>query len=451
MTRRGVLAWVAVALAALGLIVFSSWPEAPDDVPPGSTAPPAPGDAAVLPAPAADASAPAAPIGPVTFDDGFCSPTGVESFSARYSLGRLVLDEVHRRLTTDAGLPWQSDTRLLAKALDDGSPAELAALAQQAAARAPDSPWPQIVLAMAARQQGQTDEQVAALRRARRLLPRDPALGLAIAEATRDSGELDEAIEGLGVYLATDPLPSASRLRARLEVQRDIQRDYRRQRRDGITLLWPGGTLSERQADEFAVTVDRGLDEAAAFTGTQRRQRLTVVVYPTRSELLAVSCARSWTGGLYDGTLRVVAALTRDGFDWKALRHETLHAQLSPLAPLAPRWFHEGVAQAFAQQSAPRQQWGLMVRNHVWVPFTSLDGSFQIFGTDDAGLVYAQSFAMVELMRDLGGEGSISTALAAFQAHADTPTALARACGRAEVTGADLLAFLERRLAQRPP
>jgi hypothetical protein len=39
--------------------------------------------------------------------------------------------------------------------------------------------------------------------------------------------------------------------------------------------------------------------------------------------------------------------------------------------------------------------------------------------------------------------------LAAFASGADTPTALARACHREEVTGKDLLDFLERRLAQR--
>jgi len=56
---------------------------------------------------------------------------------------------------------------------------------------------------------------------------------------------------------------------------------------------------------------------------------------------------------------------------------------------------------------------------------------------------------MVELMRECGGDGALDTALAAFASGADTPTALARACHREEVTGKDLLDFLERRLAQR--
>lgn len=452
MTKRGALAWVAVALGALGVLaLWGSEPPA-DELP--QQEPPAPSQATDAAQPlteALDASAPARPQGAVTFDEGFCSASGVESFEVRYSLERLLAAELRRRREGAGGGGGAEDSRVLRDAVDPATRPGVLDRARQAVARSPDSPFPQVAVALAADEAGAPDEQLAALRRARALLPDDPAVGLALAEATRNTADLDEAIAGLTSYLAADPSPPASRLRARLEVQRDIQRDYRREARDGITVLWPPGALTNRQADELAVAVDRGLDEAAAFTGTARRQRLTVIVYPSRSELLAVTCARSWSSGVYDGTLRVVAAPTAQGLDWRALRHETLHAQLSPFAPHAPRWFHEGVAQSFAQEPAPRGRWSLMVKNRVWVPFSSLDGTFQVFGADsDAALAYAQSLAMVELMRELGGSHAVATALDAFQSGADTPTALARACGRPEVTGADLLAFLERRLAQRP-
>ncbi len=404
---------------------------APEVEPPDATAPPA---VAVFDAGPAD----------VTFADGFCSQQGSESFEAHFTLPRLLIAELHRRATWDAGEP--ADSALLLEALKSHDPAAVLAHAKDAAARFPDSPWPQVVIAQAAQALEQPDERLAALRRARQRLPADPAIGLAIAEATRDTADLDEAIDGLTNYLAVQPVAGASRLRARLEVQRDIQRGYRREERDGITLLWPAGVIAEREADELSTLVDRGLDDAAAFTCTRRRQRLTVVVYPSRSELLAVSCVRAWTAALFDGVLRVVAS-PGQGVDKKVVLHETLHAQLSPLAPLAPKWFHEGVAQSFAQQQAPRGTWRLMVRNHSWIPFTSLDGSFQAFASPfDAELAYSQSYAMVELMRELGGDRSVAIAVTALQAGADTRAALAQACGRPEVTGADLLQFLDKRL-----
>ena len=152
---------------------------------------------------------------------------------------------------------------------------------------------------------------------------------------------------------------------------------------------------------------------------------------------------------LFDGTLQIIANTTTKDVDVRELRHETLHAQLSPLAPSAPKWFHEGVAQSFAREPPPTKVWGLMVKNRTWVPFTSLDGSFQAFeGASDAELAYAQAYGLVELMRELGGDASIATARAAFQTGADTPTTLARACRRSEVTGEALITFLSARLTR---
>jgi hypothetical protein len=350
------------------------------------------------------APAPSAPLGPVTFQSGFCADPGeAEVFSTRLTVTNL----------------------LQALPADDPARAELQAV-------------------LDARERRDADAELHAVRQARQRLPLDPALGWAVAMLTRDSGSLDEAVEGLSVFLAHEASPVLARLRARLEVARDIQRDYQRDQWSGITLLWPPSSLSNTQAHDIGVEVDRALDEAARLIGKPRRKRLTVVVYPSRSELLAVSCAASWSGAIYDGTLRVVAG--SEGVDLKTVRHETLHAELSPVAGRAPKWFHEGVAQSFAKQEPRTRTWALMVKNRTWLPFSSLGGSFQVFDNTDAELAYAQSYAMVELMRELGGDAAISTALAAFQEGADTPVALARACGRNEVTGEDLLDFLERRL-----
>ncbi|MEW6432296.1 MAG: hypothetical protein AB1730_12385 [Myxococcota bacterium] len=392
------------------------------------------------------ALAPALPASPVRFDDGFCPESGVESFDLRFTLPRLLVGELRRR--AEAGVGADAHAVLLRDAVRTPEAPGVLERARQAAIATPDDASAQVTLAVVARAQGRHDEQLAALRRARALLPNVPAVGFALAEATRDGAELDEALDGLSTYLAADPSPGPSRLRARLELQRDMQRDYHRLTRGGVTVLWPPELLSEAQAADVASTVHRDLDAAAAFTGSPRRARLTVVIYPSRSELLAVSCVPAWSGGLSDGTLRVVAA--GDGVvNAVALRHEPLHARLTSLGARTPRWFDEGVAQAFAGEPEPRPRWELMRKNRTSIPFSSLDGSFSsIHAAGDAGLACAQSYAMVELMRERGGDGVIATALAAFRAGADGSTALARACRQRQVTHADLLAFLDARLSR---
>lgn len=287
--------------------------------------------------------------------------------------------------------------------------------------------------------------RLAAVRRAWKLAPRDPALGWELAALTRHSADVGEAVDGLDAYLAADPNPELERMRALLEVQRDIQKGYARAERGATTVLWPEGLLSASQADEVLYQANRSLDDAARLSGTRRRDQLTVVVYPGRSELLAVTCVRSWTAGVYDGTLRLVAE--RGAVDFKVLRHETLHAQVSRYATSAPRWFHEGLAQSFAEQVERRGRWALMLKNRTYVPFSSLDGSFQAFeASDDAALAYTQSYAMVELMRSCGSDAAVARAIEAFEQGANTEAVLAQACGR-PVSGNDLLDFMAKRLA----
>lgn len=378
------------------------------------------------------------PLGPVNFADGFCSKTGSERFELRFTLERLMNDFMNQP-------PTGSDAQLAAmqSGLQQSDPSLRLAAARDVATRWPDSLAAQAFLAREAR----GEERLTALRRARTIAPRDAATGWLIADETRHSADLDEAIDGLTAYLAKESVPGVSRLRARLEVARSIQRDYQRESRNGVTVLWPAATLTSSQAVDLATTVDRELDSAARFTGTQRRAKLTVIVYPSRSELLAVTCAPAWAGGIYDGALRLIAAPTPEGVKPSTVRHETLHAQLTPAAPNSPLWFDEGVAQSFDRREEP-SAWRLMVRNKTWIPFSSLNDSFYVFEGSDVSLAYAQSYAMVEMMRELGGDEAISVAREALASGADTEAVLARACRRSEVTGADLLSFLARRLGE---
>lgn len=284
-----------------------------------------------------------------------------------------------------------------------------------------------------------------AVRAARALAPKDPALGWEMASLSRSTSELDEAIDGLDAYLARDANPPVARMRSLLRSQHDLQREYLKRERAGTTLLYQHNLLSNVQADDLLYFINQSLDEAARLTGTSRRRALTVVVYPSRAELLQVTCVRSWTAGLYDGTLRLISSPTPAGVDLTITKHETLHAQMTQHAMKAPRWFHEGTAQSFADQRDRRAGWKRLVAQRVWVPFSSLNDSFQEMADgEDAGLAYIQAYAMVEMLRDCGGATAIARAVESFQKGENTDQVLARICNRPEVTGADLLTFMSK-------
>ncbi len=390
---------------------------------------------------------------PATFQDGFCMGDGAEEIEVTRTLKNLASTELHRRQRDPLADSAAPDSALLQQlftvpAGDVRGQAGLLRAAELLSSSEPSQMWPLVIAAVSAKAMQQPQSEARALRKLNQLRPHDPAVGLALALATRSDADLDEAITGLGDFLSVEPSEGLARLKARLEVQRDIQRGFQRRTQNAVTLLWPADSMSAAQALRLLDAVDQALHDAALLTGTARRESLVVIVYPGRSELLAVSCAASWAGGLFDGALRLIANGTEPlGVDAATVQHESLHAQLSPAAPTAPKWFHEGVAQSFANESAQAQAaWAAMVRNRVWVPFESLDGSFAIFGTSDAHLAYAQSLAMVEFMRDRCGAAAVPAALDAFQHAATTPQALRTAC-RTGVTGAELIDYLNQRLA----
>lgn len=293
-----------------------------------------------------------------------------------------------------------------------------------------------------------------ALRAAFAFSPEAPGIAWATADAFRHSPDIGLAVRALATYLRhAGDVPALARLKARLEVERDIEHGYRVVTRDGISLLHPPDALSAADAERLLSAVAADLDEASRLVGVRRRPSLTVVVSPGREEILAVTCVRSWAAALYDGTLRLVHdADAPGGFDRTVLRHETLHAALSPAAPKAPLWFDEGVAQAFAHEQAQvRHRWELMVRSRSYIPFASMDGTFQVFDAhEDAALAYAQSLAMVEFLVERGGADAVARATAMFRDGADTTAVLSAVTATRAVSGDDLLAFLARRLASGP-
>lgn len=380
------------------------------------------------------------------FQEGFCAPEGDEIARPERMLLRRLRDEADARRQRPTAFDADETALIMTTRTSAFSNEQKLERAQTFARQHPNSLWSQVIIALLAKAVGQGEVERTALRRARELSPHDPAAGLALALATRHSPDLDEAIDGLTDFLAAEPTPALSRLKARLEVQRDLQRSYTRRTRRGVTMLWPVEALTSQQADDVLIDIDQALDDAAKRTGSSRRETLTVVVYPGRSELLAVSCVPTWAGGLFDGVLRLVVSEDALGVRRKTLLHETLHAQLTPFAPQAPKWFHEGVAEAFAdERDDARAPWALMVKNKVWVPFESLDGSFTVLNGPDAQLAYAQSLGMVDFLEATCGPTALAEAIAAFQTGAGTAKALARACHRDEVTGAELLDYLARR------
>jgi hypothetical protein len=135
-------------------------------------------------------------------------------------------------------------------------------------------------------------------------------------------------------------------LRLRREIV--VQRDYDGARTANFTVLYDG-----YEHEEMKVLVLDILKSAYADIGKELdhfpEEPITVILYTGRS-FSDVTRAPGWAGGMFgkaDGKIRlpVHGAEGQERALRRVLTHEYVHALVHALAPSAPMWLHEGLAQ----------------------------------------------------------------------------------------------------------
>jgi hypothetical protein len=193
---------------------------------------------------------------------------------------------------------------------------------------------------------------------------------------------------------------------------------------DGITVAWLPGELTNPgpydvalKPTAIAYLVNGLLEEAAQLTGTPRRERLTVIVDPSRESFLARSGAPAWSDGVYDGgAVRLEARPSAElGVQLPTLRHELMHAQLHATVGCMPSWLNEGLAMYFAGPP-PIRPWLGMLRSPDAFDLTALEvPSLAAMPDDRAERAYAQSLAMIVFIVERTGEPGVRAAVGALK------------------------------------
>lgn len=264
----------------------------------------------------------------------------------------------------------------------------------------PESPLTPLARAVRARYNGDDYAERDGMRESLRRDPEQPGVALTLALREMRIGAAADALDALDLYRETSPEQNAwvDATRPRLVRAQQLESTMRTIEQDGVSVNYPRD-LSVNDAWRVHSTIVAALDEAAQLFARERRPQLRVVIYASLNDYRSVTCGPQWSGARYDGSLRVPASLLGGAREQSTLRHESLHAQLAHLAPNAPLWLHEGLAQRFERERSRGMQrtFALMARERTYVPFPSLEGSFLVIEDDDAArFAYHQSYAMVE-------------------------------------------------------
>lgn len=156
----------------------------------------------------------------------------------------------------------------------------------------------------------------------------------------------------------------------------------------------------------FALAILDVLERAASLVGAELghfpQARVPVAIYK-RDDFKAVTDSPDWSGGVYDGTIRLPFGALHEITPpmLGVLYHEYAHVVVFDLTRgNCPLWLNEGVAEMFArmQHNRPMAELGRAVRKDALLDFRRLESDFNGLSVADINLAYQQGYALVNYL-----------------------------------------------------
>src|SRR5947207_2996694 len=313
----------------------------------------------------------------------------------------------------------------------------MAALGASAAAQAPgskpvDAGWQAV-------RDGDGNAAATAFYEALRRNPKDAVAQFGAGAAAQLLGRDDDGVTSLARALTLEPrLVQAAELLGRIQFQQGdtgaaihtyeqaLTHDAKNEILLGRLAEWRkeaavNATLVQRNDARFTIVFDGQADSSLAsratavldrayYTigqkiGAYPSNRVIVTLY-TEQQFRDVTRAPAWSGGLFDGKIRVpVKGVSQnlDEFD-HVLVHELTHAMIDGFAARGvPAWLHEGLATFFEPRDAAAAERRMQRIGGYASPLAALEQGFGRFDSDTATVAYTESLCAVDLLMHLVG------------------------------------------------
>ena len=224
---------------------------------------------------------------------------------------------------------------------------------------------------------------------------KDPALLFVAGFAALRNDDTRQALDYWRESLELRPDPNLRRIYDNL--LRETQADRSTQKAVGmrVNLRYEADTVTPAQAQEMLNALDSEYARISDQLGCRAEERITAIVQ-SRAAYLRTTGAEEWSGGQYDGRIRV-SLVDENGVGPKTRRsfaHELVHACLASMGQW-PAWFHEGMAQKLAgdRLSARDQQMlDTLARAHQLPSLNALSPTMA--GSNTQAVVIAYSLSL---------------------------------------------------------
>jgi tetratricopeptide (TPR) repeat protein len=290
------------------------------------------------------------------------------------------------------------------KMLDQRDGARASKLFSDALALRPDEPVLLYGASVAAHLQGRASDARRHVRRALEVNPHFTPASLLLGELAYRDGDLTLAIETYASALAFSP--GNRDLSTRLQQWRqeaDVHSSFVERRQDRFRVMFEGH-VEQQLATRATTVLTDAFWRIGGVLGAYPSDVVGVTLY-TAKQFRDITRAPEWSGGIYDGRIRVPAAgaAQKPELFERVLAHELTHAMIVSIAPRGvPTWLHEGLAQHFegADPEAARRR----LRAHGQrLPLERLEGSFMRLSPPAAQVAYDESLVAVSLILHRSG------------------------------------------------
>jgi tetratricopeptide (TPR) repeat protein len=267
-----------------------------------------------------------------------------------------------------------------------------------------------------------------------RVLLEEPSSASAFEELSRckyDDDDLGGAMDALEAAEKLDPVRATKLKSYREKLRREFEaeKEFDRVERGSFAVKFDGKDFRSA-ADAVLEMLDAAERRARDWFSHTPQRRTTVVLY-TRKDFSAVTGAHAWTGGLFDGKIRLPVRnfeATRAQVA-KTLTHEYMHLVVRDLTRHCPTWLNEGLAQLAEGADAAEARRAL--RGRTLKRFSELPASW--FGVSDAAEVsswYAMGLAFAQWLIDVRGPLAVKDLLTKLDGRASFAAAFEDVFGR---------------------
>lgn len=240
------------------------------------------------------------------------------------------------------------------------------------------------------------------LERARGIGGDSPDILYYLAKIQYDAGNLASAVDYLEKAVALKPdflsaKEMAEKIKRELSVEKGMDRGY--SSRFAISY---DAEMKSHLAGDILSALEDAYSNVGRDLSSFPTSRVTVILY-TKKDYKIVTAGPDWSGGLYDGKIRLPVGGAQELTDQlkSVLFHEYTHVVVQDITHgNCPTWLNEGLAELEGRNvlNHPMIELGIAVKNGKYIPFTEMEGSFTSLGTGAAALSYQQSYSLVNFM-----------------------------------------------------